>query len=152
MTTKAKNKVSHAAFWGLLKKMSQYNEAYKDDIKASWVREYSDGKTESLNELYDLSRSAYFSMINAMKTEIQTTVDRNDKQRKKLFALIYQFCKHSGYKCDKEQAKKIACRACGVKRLNDASEQKLITAIKAFEKNEIEAKISSILKEIKIKR
>lgn len=146
MKTATQNKVSHGSFWGLLKKTANYNEAYKEDIKAAWVRQYSDGKTESLNELYNMSRSAYFSMLNAMKKEAKTTTDRNDAQRKKLFFLIYQFCKHSGYKCDKEQAKKIACRACGVQRLNDAPEHKLIAVIKAFENNEADAWVSSVLK------
>ncbi|GAB6123057.1 hypothetical protein [Dysgonomonas termitidis] len=146
MTTKAQNKVSHGSFWGLLKKTANYNEAYKEDIKAAWVCQYSpDGKTESLNELYNMSRSAYFSMLNAMKKEARTTADRNDAQRKKLFFLIRQFFKHAGYEYDAAKGKKIACKACGVQRLNDAPEHKLIAAIKAFENNEAGAWVSSVL-------
>ncbi|WP_165025278.1 hypothetical protein [Dysgonomonas sp. ZJ279] len=148
MTTKSQNKVSHGTFWGRLKKTANYNDAYKENIKAAWVRKYSDEKTQSLNELYYMSRSDYFSMLDAMKKEAKTTVDRNDAQRKKLFSLIYHFCKYAGYKCDKEQAKKIACRACGVQQLNNAPEHKLIAVIKAFENNEADAWVSSVLKKV----
>lgn len=83
-----------------------------------------------------------------MKKEAKTTAERNDAQRKKLFFLIRQFFKHAGYEYKPETGKKIACKACGVKRLNDAPEYKLIAAIKAFEDNEADAWVSSVLNKV----
>lgn len=148
MKASTKTKSSHAVFWGLLKNVPGYNEAFKNDIKASFVREASGGKTESLSELLRTNKRAYFRMIEGMKHPSKGVKDRSDAQRKKLLQLIYKFCEHKGYQLGKEQALKIACKACGVSRLNASSEQHVIAAIKAFEKNESVAWVSSVLSKI----
>jgi hypothetical protein len=141
--------ISHRKFWGLLKKQSGYNEDYKEEIKASWVKAYSEGKTTSLTILYKTKKRQYNKMLKDM--EGMPDLDRRDRmnrQRRKLLALVYEFCKHKNLNCTKEQALLIANKACSVKSLNRASEQKLIAAIKAFENNESEAWVTSVLNKV----
>lgn len=143
-----KNKINHGAFWALLKKTDKYNEAYREDIKAAWVRQFSDGRTDSLSDFYEMHPFAYRRMIEALKRDGKQLIDRHDAQRKKLLYLIYRFCDHAGYECSKDVALKVACKACGVNKLNDASEQKVIAAIKAFEHRECLAWVSSVLDKV----
>lgn len=150
MTTKTTG--SHAKFWVLLKQTDKYNEAYKELIKESWVSDYSGGKHTSLSGFRKANSSAY----NRMLRELEETVkgrkkidkDRQNAQRRKLLALIYNFCNHKDYTCSQQQAIKIACKSCGVSKFNDASEQKLIAAIKAFKTNEAEAFVDSVLDKV----
>lgn len=144
----AKTKISHAKFWALLKQTNGYNEAYKDEIKASWVSEYSDGKFTSLSEFYAAKPLAYKRMIRIMELEAMPlpSEDRQQAQRRKLLALIYTFCKHKGHTCTTQQAVKIASKSCGVGKLNDASEQKLIAAIKRFDDDVIDMAVDELVK------
>lgn len=149
MKTATKIKSPHAKFWALLKGTENYNEAYKEEIKTAWVTKYSLEATTSLSFFLETMPIRYNKMLNELEKEVtqlkKSTTDRGDRQRKKLFALIYEFCKHAGYKCDWIQAKKIACKACGVTNLNNTPESKLIAVIKAFEKNEASAWVTSVL-------
>ncbi|MDU1892731.1 MAG: hypothetical protein E6767_18785 [Dysgonomonas sp.] len=87
-------------------------------------------------------------MNETLSNELKERGDRMNVQRRKLLALIYEFSKHKGYSCTKEKALNIACIACDVKLLNDATEQKLIAAIKSFEKNEGNAWADAVLGKI----
>lgn len=149
MSTTTKAKGSHSKFWALLKQTENYNEAYKEVIKESWVSEYSDGKYTSLSEFQAAKPFGYNRMLTALDKAVKATKksdkDRQNAQRRKLLALIYTFCKHKSYACTQQQAIKIACKSCGVHKFNDATEQKLIAAIKSFENNEATAWVDSVL-------
>jgi hypothetical protein len=74
---------------------------------------------------------------------------RMDKQRKKLFYLIRQICKHAKREYDKKKAYTMACRACGgVRNLNHATESQLIAGIKKIESIEGEEWVNSVFKKI----
>lgn len=74
---------------------------------------------------------------------------RMDKQRKKIFFLIRQICKHTKREYDKKKAYTMACRACGgVRNLNHATESQLIAGIKKIESIEGEEWVNSVFKKI----
>lgn len=149
----ATTKISHAKFWVLLKQMENYNEEYKEEIKASWVSSYSGGKTTSLSGLYNMSKTQYRKMLKDMEgIPNMEQRDRANRQRRKLLALIYSFCKHKGYTCTKQQALQIACRTCGVRSLNNASEQKLIAAIRRFDNDVIDMAVDELVKSCMINK
>lgn len=75
--------------------------------------------------------------------------DRKKKQRKKIFFLIRQICKHTKRAYDKKKAYTMACRACGgVRNLNHATESQLIAGIKKIESIEGEEWVNSVFKKI----
>lgn len=130
MAKKERNPLSE--FWTLLKQTPGYNEAYKDAIKASWVNKFSNGQTNSLTDLYNAYYPAYGRMISEMRAEIKEVADRQDKQRKRLIAAVFEFHRRKKYECDMKKAIAVACKSCGVSKLNDATEQQVIAAIKRF--------------------
>lgn len=74
---------------------------------------------------------------------------RMEKQRKKIFFLIRQICKHTKREYDKKKAYTMACRACGgVRNLNNATESQLIAGIKKIESIEGEEWVNSVFKKI----
>lgn len=143
-------KVSHAKFWTLLKQTNDYNEIYKENIKESWVNKYSQGTHSSLPAFYKDQPFAYQKMLKELESEInilkQGGQSRQNTQRRKLLALIYSFCEHKGYTCNQQQAVQIACKACGVQKLNDATEQKIIAAIKKFDNNVLDIMVDELVK------
>ena len=146
MAKKEKNPLSE--FWTLLKQTPEYNEAYKDAIKTSWIMKYSNGQTSSLNDLYNAYSSAYRRMIEEMRAEVKGVADRNQQQRRYLLRAIYKYCENNGQVCDTQKAIKIACKACRVTKLNEATEQQLIAAIKHFNSTNNRAWADKILSEI----
>lgn len=150
MKTTAKPKGSHSKFWALLKQTENYNEAYKEVIKESWVSEHSDGKYTSLNEFQAAKPFGYNRMLTALDKAVKATKksdkDRQNAQRRKLMALIYTFCKHKGYACTQQQAIKIACKTLGVHKFNDATEQKLIASIKRFDDDLMDIMVDELVK------
>lgn len=119
------------------------------------LRKTDEEKREMLNSNYGVTSSKELhleelkQLCEFLENELNPPTDeslRIDKQRKKLLALIYEFCEASGYDCDKETAKHIACNACGVKYLNQASEQKLIAAIQRFDQNVIHLAVDELVK------
>lgn len=113
-----------------------------DEIEAArkaLVKDYSNGKTESLKVLYEQHPAAYRKMKETIQKMGQASNSRQNKQRRKLLALVYQFCKTKKYKHTQTDVLKIACKACGVQYLKQATEQKVIAAIKKFEASEADA-------------
>lgn len=149
---KPKAKGSHSKFWALLKQTENYNEKYKEAIKEAWVNKYSDSKYSSLSAFYSDKPFAYQKMLQALDKEVKdkqkTDEYRNNQQRRKLLALIYETAKHKGTVCSQQEAVKIACIACDVKKLNSATEQKLIATIKSFKNQEEAAWVTSIFKQV----
>lgn len=143
---------NHRRFYALLKQQHNYNARYRESIKAAFVRRYSNGFTASLSEFSASMPHEYDRMIQDMAATVagrkQTDQERRNAQRRKLLAVIYNFCKHSRVACDTAKAVKIACKACAVERLNDAGEQKLIAAIKRFESSDGKAWANGVLKQI----
>lgn len=112
-------------------------------------------KREMLNSNYgvDSSKDLHLDELQHLCKVLEENVNkpsdeakRMDRQRKKLLALIYDFCEVSGYDCNREIAKRIACNACGVKYLNKATEQKLIAAIQRFDLNVIDLAVDELVK------
>lgn len=142
------NKVSHRQFWALLKNTPGYNPEYKEQIKESWVRAYSQGATGSLSSLYETNEKGYRQMLRDMAgrpAAAGVQDDRANRQRRKLLRLIYALCENRGYGCDSKKAVAVACTACGVKRLNDASEQKVIAAIKKIDNDCMDIAIKGLI-------
>lgn len=57
----------HIQFWSLLRRQPDYNSAYKDELKAMFVWQWSGEKTESLNEFYKTDPYRYKSMLMDMR-------------------------------------------------------------------------------------
>lgn len=66
-TDTIKNNKTHGRFWCLIKQLPNYNENYKEELKANICIEYSQGRTSSLNELYHKHPADYERMIYDLK-------------------------------------------------------------------------------------
>lgn len=134
----------HAWFFQYMKKHHEDEE--QSEARKAIVKDYSNGKTESLEELYKNHKSAYNKLRRDISYIQKQHLDRQNKQRRKLLALIYTFCQHKKYTCTQQQAVQIACKTCGVRNLNDAPEQKLIAAIKRFDDDVMDMAVDELVK------
>lgn len=123
-------------------KLGMTDEEKRDILENNYgVKSSKDLYVEELQHLC----KALEESIN--KPSDETT--RMDKQRKKIFFLIRQICKHTKREYDKKKAYTMACRACGgVRNLNHATESQLIAGIKKIESIEGEEWVNSVFKKI----
>lgn len=151
MKAKTKNKNPHGWFFLYVQTIPGYDKKFAKAIREGIVFDYS-GITDSLSELYENHLAIYAKMEAELKAEMRGAKfkleNRLNSQRRALFALIHKTLQHRNYEYTKDQVKAIACRACGVERLNDASEAVVIRAIKGFEKSEKEAWVTNLLNNI----
>lgn len=129
MTTQTKkNKVSHSKFWDLLKQKEGYKECYKEMFKEEIVFQYSNGRTDSLSEMYRKYPTEYCLMIEAMKKgrpeQKHAIYDSDlDLARKRVIAVICKGIDKRRYKFSTNEekvnyAKSIACRAANCAYFN----------------------------------
>lgn len=118
-TTKTAN--PHAWFYSALKQLPNYNEQYRDVIKAGVIAKYSNGQTESIRELYWMHPELYKKMRDELSVSNKKAYQRDeiDKARKRLIAAIFGYLEGNGYKPDMAYVKKVACNAAKVSRFND---------------------------------
>lgn len=115
-------------------------------------------KSEILENNYGVksSKDLYVEELQHLCKALEESINkpndettRMDKQRKKIFFLIRQICKHTKREYDKKKAYTMACRACGgVRNLNHATESQLIAGIKKIESIEGEEWVNSVFKKI----
>lgn len=142
-----KERNPHKWLFAYLKKTYSDDEEISEARKAL-IKDYSGNKTESLKTLYEQYPAAYRKMKGAIEKTTNASNSRPNKQRRKLLALVYKFCKTQGYKYTQADVLKIACKSCGVSQLKQATEQKVIAAIKSFEAGEANAWATSELNRI----
>lgn len=63
-----KNK-THGRFWSLLKETPGYDPSYKEEMKSGLVEHYTNGRTTSLNMMFEKYPEEYERMIYEMKRD-----------------------------------------------------------------------------------
>lgn len=108
----------------------------RDEVRKALVFDYSDGKTESLTELYTKYPRKYAKMRNDMTSKTQADKMILDKARKRLIAAVFTNLERRGLTPTTDYVKRVACKAAGVSRFNDIELNKLKALYRQFgEKN-----------------
>mgnify|MGYP001159194264 CR=1 FL=1 len=107
-----------------------------DEARKALVFDYSDGKTESLAELYKKYPRKYQQMRRDLSTNKKRESQPLDLARKRLIAAIFSYLERQGYKPDTNYVKRVACKAAKTERFNDIDESTLKALYRKFgEKN-----------------
>ena len=139
----------HAWFFAHLKTVDGWGKGFDDVIKGGIISHYSDGRTESLKELYDHYPKAY----NRMRSELSLRTraqgyeqPRLDKARKKLIAAIFSHLDGKGYTSDMDYVKRVACNAAKVARFNDIPLNTLKNLYNQFVNKDLQAGVNELIK------
>lgn len=130
-----------------------------DEARKALVYDYSDGKTESLKELFEKYPSKYRKMRAKLsacqKMRAKSSVyqqgqiddDRLDKARKKLIAAIFANLEgRGGAKPTMGYVKAVACQGAKVKRFNDITLSSLKNLYNIFRNKDLQASVNELLK------
>ncbi|WP_108821072.1 hypothetical protein [Dysgonomonas sp. Marseille-P4361] len=132
MTTKTNN--PHAWLFAYMRNI-QGNED-RDEVRKALVFDYSNGKTDSLVELYAKYPRAYQQMRRDLSQKKRADDPNLDKARKRLIAAIFSNLERRKYKPDTDYVKRVACKAANVNRFNDIDLMTLKALYRRFgEKN-----------------
>lgn len=150
MKTKTAN--PHAWFFAYLKTVDGWGQGYDEVIKEGIIFDYSDGKTESLKELFEKYPTKYRKMRAELspRTQKQQADDRLDKARKKLIAAIFSNLEGRGYKPTMDYVKAVACKGAKVTRFNDIALPTLKDLYNRFRNKDLQASVNELLKTIDI--
>lgn len=125
-----------------------------DDLEAArkaLVFDYSNGKTESLSELYEKHPRLYQKMRNTLSPAKKRTDNPLDIHRKRLMAAIFETLEDQGIKGkDFNYVKSVACKAAQVDRFNDIPLAILKSLYRKFgEKNlnKFDAQVKNLISE-----
>lgn len=119
----------HAWFFSYVKNMDGYNKDFEREIRAGIISDYSDGKTESLSELY----SDYPANYKRMKHELLNDIKKQlDSARKRLIAVLFSFLNGKGYNTDMDYVKRVACISAKVTNFNDIPMSQLKRLYRTF--------------------
>lgn len=148
MATKTTN--PHAWFFAYLKTVDGWGQGYDEVIKGGIISNYSDGKTESLKELFEKYPTQYKKMHAELspRTQKQQADDRLDKARKKLIAAIFSNLEERGYKPTMDYVKSVACKGAKVTRFNDIALPTLKDLYNRFRNKDLKASVNELLKTI----
>lgn len=116
----------HSWFFGYINKFGDSDEE-RTEIRRIVVHEYSDGKTQSLADLYKRFPKEYFKMKEKITAQCEANKDPLHMPRRQLMAAIYELLKSQQKQkpadqqkpISKEYVKKIACAAARVDCFND---------------------------------
>jgi hypothetical protein len=119
MTTKTKSN-PHRWFFAYVNSLEGYNRSYAKVIREGIIREYADGLTESLADLY----ANYPAIYERMKRELtRQSQGELDKARKRLIAVLFSYLR--GENPTTQYVKAMACRAARQSCFNDIPLQAL---------------------------
>lgn len=116
----------HNWFFGYMNKFGDSDEE-RNEIRRIVVYEYSNGKTQSLADLYKRFPKLYFKMKEKITTKCEVNKDPLHMPRRRLMAAIYELLENQQKEkpadqqktISKEYVKKVACVAARVDRFND---------------------------------
>lgn len=128
-------------------KLAQGYESTEEARKAL-VFDYSDGKTDSLSELFDKYPSKYQKMRRDLGTNRKTVVNPLDHARKRLIAAIFGNLEQRGYKGNMEYVKSIACIGAKEKRFNDIPLDTLKALYNRFKNKNLNNEIDSLINSV----
>jgi hypothetical protein len=142
MATKVKNK-THGLFWQLLRLTPGYDGRFRDVIKEGTVYEYSNGRTESLSEMYEKYPGDYCRMIDDMKRSLPRETRQDiyrsaaNLARRRVIAAVCTWMDKQGFAFPDEKTRtayaiKAACRACNSSDFNAISESRLTAVYSLF--------------------
>lgn len=130
MKTKPKQKNNpHGWFFIYVKTIDEYNENHADIIREGIVWQYSNNRTGSLKEFYELDPKGYYKMKNELLNVVDTEMD---KARKRVIAVLFSYLRFHGYSPNTNYVKEVACRAGKSKKFNDIPLIKLKQIYRVF--------------------
>lgn len=125
-----------------------------EEARKALVFDYSDGKTESLSELYEKYPRKYQKMRQDLGTQRKKVLDPLDQARKRLIAAIFGNLEQRGITADIAYVKGIACKGAKADRFNDIPLDNLKVLYNRFKNknlnNELDSLINSINQQLNI--
>lgn len=146
MTTKTAN--PHTWFFAYMRNI-QGNED-RDEIRKALVFDYSNGKTESLVELYTKYPRQYRQMRQDLCTPQKKTIDQLDVARKRLIAAIFGNLEQRGYKGDMNYVKSIACKGAKIEKFNDIPLNMLKNLYNRFKNKNLQNDLDELITSISL--
>lgn len=119
----------HRWFFGYVTNMAGYDKKYEKAIREGIVWEYSEGKTDSLKEMYSEHRFLYDRMRRILTGAFNNELDI---ARKRVIAVLFSYLRITGYNPNMDYVKETARRAARTERFNAISLPKLRQLYKAF--------------------
>lgn len=146
MTTKTAN--PHKWLFAHLQTAHGYDNT--DEARKALVFDYSDGKTESLSELYKKYPRKYQQMRRDLAAGHKKTPDPLDTARKRLIAAIFGNLEQRGITADIAYVKGIACRAAKVDRFNDIPLNVLKGLYNRFKNKNLQNELNELITSISL--
>lgn len=144
MTTKTPN--PHKWLFAHLMAAQGYDST--EEARRALVFDYSDGKTESLSELYDKYPRKYQQMRRDLGTNRKKVIEPLDHARKRLIAAIFGNLEQRGYTENMEYVKRIACIGAREKRFNDIPLDTLKTLYNRFKNKNLNNELDSLINSV----
>ncbi len=122
-----------------------------DEARKALVFDYSDGKTESLSELYEKYPRKYQQMRRDLTpNSIKKVTDPLDTARKRLIAAIYGNLEQRGYTADMAYVKGIACKGAKAVRFNDIPLNVLKNLYNRFKNKNLQNELDDLITNINL--
>lgn len=121
-----------------------------NEARKALVFDYSDGKTESLSELYNKYPRKYQQMRRDLAAGYKKATDPRDTARKRLIAAIFGNLEQRGYKADMVYVKGIACKAAKVERFNDIPLNMLKNLYNRFKNKNLQNDLNELITSISL--
>lgn len=119
----------HRWFFGHVSNMAGYDKKYEKAIREGIVWEYSEGRTDSLKEMYSSYRFLYDRMRRELTEGFKSELDL---ARKRIIAVLFSYIRFTGYSPDMSYVKETARRAAKAESFNSIPLPKLKQLYKAF--------------------
>jgi len=144
---------THGRFFSLLKQTPGFESRLREQMKEALVEHYSQGKTTSLNEMYEKYPDAYERMIYNIKKERLVSPQAKrvydpeaEIWRRRVIASICAWVDRSGIVTNDKvsYSKTLACRAANCSDFNRISQVRLAEIYNAFlKKKSISAAVTA---------
>lgn len=123
-----------------------------NETRKALVKDYSNGETESLSEMY----AVYPKYYNYMKADLLSAINNNgekqkwfdalDLHRKRLIAAIFKMLEDQGINGKSfEYVKSIACKAANVDRFNDIPLPTLKSLYRKFGEKNLSSQVKELI-------
>lgn len=136
----------HAWFFAYLKTVDGWGQGYDEVIKEGIIFDYSDGKTESLKELFEKYPTKYRKMRAELSPKNKQDIkNKLDQARKRLIAAIFENVEQNGYQASMEYVKAVACQGAKEKRFNDIPLQTLKNLYNRFKNKNLNKQLDELI-------
>lgn len=119
----------HTWFFRYVNNLEGYNKDFEKMIREGIIREYSNGLTSSLSDLYSNHPAKYMQMKKELTRQ---SLDELDNARKRLIAVLFSFLKDNEEKPTMQYVKAVACKAAKIDIFNDIPLNQLKSLYRTF--------------------